>query len=298
MKYFLNLIPGEETCYTNRYRPQSPALTPRRSSFANRGQQNKLNDGLLLAPMGFEPEGSCSRTTMETDKRPVYVRWAINLHLLLQDPIGLDLFKKYLEQEDELQRDQLNFWFACEGLKEVNEPNKIISSIRAILNRYVKKSHLSVSKEFTNDAHRRWRENKSDKRIFDRLQCEVERIISETSYANFIRSDIYLKYVQDYQNNDNHHSYEFVVGTSTAAHDLPSLGACAPTNLLPTLHEDSEFGIPQLSQSACGTPGEFKLTKDILIKTQQSRAMDLRPKPEAYAGYVLFFSTIKNFILK
>ncbi|XP_011864711.1 PREDICTED: axin-like [Vollenhovia emeryi] len=53
---------------------------------------------------------------MESNSPPAYARWARNLHSLLEDPTGLELFKRYLSQEGHL--DPLNFWFACEGLKE------------------------------------------------------------------------------------------------------------------------------------------------------------------------------------
>lgn len=33
--------------------------------------------------------------------------------------------------------------------------------------------------------------------------------------------------------------------------------------------------------------GPVRLTKDMLLVTQKHRAMDVRPKPEAYAKYVL-----------
>lgn len=39
--------------------------------------------------------------------------------------------------------------------------------------------------------------------------------------------------------------------------------------------------------SGGGGGGPVRLTKDMLLVTQKHRAMDVRPKPEAYAKYVL-----------
>ena len=56
------------------------------------------------APLGFEPEGSCSNNDNGsrspshegTRSPPPYLQWAKNLDFLLQDPEGVELFKTYV----------------------------------------------------------------------------------------------------------------------------------------------------------------------------------------------------------
>lgn len=36
--------------------------------------------------------------------------------------------------------------------------------------------------------------------VFDQAQQEVEKLINETSYPNFLRSDVYVSYVRSMQN--------------------------------------------------------------------------------------------------
>ncbi|XP_043264516.1 protein axin isoform X2 [Colletes latitarsis] len=271
-------VPGEETGnYVSRFRPQSPTLTPRRSSLAT----PTASGCDASAPLGFEPEGCCSTTTMESDSPPACLRWARNLHSLLQDPVGLELFRKYLDQEGRPHANPLNFWFACEGLKEQDDPERIHQLVKLIYRKFFLKSQLAIPEDVRKEANRRVKEGRADEKVFDAVQLEVERLINETTYPNFLRSDMYLQYVQSCQNPDSG-------GCPSSGSSREMSVSCGPS-LLPTVHEDSEFvSSIHSSHSASETPGELRgelrLTKDMLMATQQTRAMDLRPKPEAYAG--------------
>ncbi|XP_011696978.1 PREDICTED: axin-2 isoform X2 [Wasmannia auropunctata] len=275
-------VPGEETgSYVSRIRPQSPALTPRRSSFATPQASGGGCD--VSAPLGFEPEGCCGTTTMESNSPPAYARWARNLHSLLEDPVGLELFKRYLSQEGHL--DPLHFWFACEGLKEQKDREKMSQLVKLIYRRFFLKSQLSIPEDVMKEADRRVKEGRTDHKVFDIVQLEVERLINETTYPNFLQSDVYVQYVQSCQNPDS----GGCPSSSSGSREMSI--SCGPS-LLPTVHEDSEYvgtGCIHMhnSHSTGGTPGELRLTKDMLMATQQSRAMDLRPRPEAFAGIYL-----------
>ncbi len=85
----------------------SPVLTPRRH-----GQSMDEND---LARRYEPAEGSAS-TSPPLVETPPYLRWAENLHFLLTDPDGVELFEKYLEQENcshllKVRPRQLQFFF-------------------------------------------------------------------------------------------------------------------------------------------------------------------------------------------
>ncbi|XP_070151361.1 axin isoform X1 [Polyergus mexicanus] len=278
-------VPGEETGnYVSRIRPQSPALTPRRSSFAT--PYVSSGDCDVSAPLGFEPEGCCGTTTMESNLRPAHERWADNLHSLLEDSVGLELFKRYLDEEGHL--DPLIFWFACEGLKQQVDVGKIPQLVKLIHQRFFRKSRLTIPENVMKEADRRVKEGRADQKVFDIVQLEVERLINETTYPNFFKSDVYLHYVQSCQNTNS----GGCPSSSSGSREMSI--SCGPS-LLPTVHEDSEYvDIIHNSQSIGGTSGELRelrLTKDILMATQQSRAMDLRPRPEAYAGIYLQHGT-------
>lgn len=245
-------------------------MTPRRSCFATPSRC----DG--SAPLGFEPEGCCGTTVMENDSPPAYARWARSLHSLLEDPVGLRLFKKYLTQEG--HEDPLNFWFACEGLKEQGCKEKTPHLIKLIHRKFLLKSHYIISEDVIEEADRRVKEGSADDKVFDAVQLQIERVINETTYPNFLQSDVYLEYVQSCQNSD------FNNCPSLASSREMSV-SCGPISL-PTVHEDSELvsSIHNSHPPNEMSEGFARLTKNVLMATQQSRAMDTRPKPEAYAG--------------
>lgn len=63
---------------------------------------------------------------------PSYLNWARTLNHLLEDRDGVELFKRYVEEEAPSYNDHLNFYFACEGLKQQTDPEKIKQIIGAI----------------------------------------------------------------------------------------------------------------------------------------------------------------------
>jgi hypothetical protein len=87
--------------------------------------------------------------------------------------------------------------------------------------------------------------------MFDLAQREVERLIEETTYPNFLRSDVYLQYVRYCQcaevslgcqrrpvHDDGHEDAAAEERDCPSSPEEPSI-FCA-SSLLPTLHEDSE----------------------------------------------------------
>ncbi|XP_033214760.1 axin-1 [Belonocnema kinseyi] len=275
-------VPGGETeKFTSACYPQSPALTPRRSSLVRPSFSNPYD---ASAPLGFEPEGSCGTTTMGRESPPACLRWAKNLHNLLHDPEGLELFRKYLDQEGRPHVNPLNFWFACEGLKRQRDSKQIYELIKLIHGRFFVKSQLQIPEEVRKEANRRVKEGLVDKQVFDAAQQEVEHLINETTYPNFLKSDTYIQYVQSCQNPN--------------PGECPSPGssremslACGPS--LSTVYEDVECSSPLQSPhltrlaSVKMLSGEIKLTKDTLKSSQDMRAFDLKRRPEAFAGIYL-----------
>lgn len=277
--------------WTFQRKTDSPVLTPRRSSLAAGSRHTTVAD--LGAPLGFEPEGSCGggdirgRYPHEQPSPPPYLRWAQNLHYLLEDPDGVDLFRTFLKQEGQL--DTLNFWFACEGLKKQTDQERVSQLVKVIYRKYLQKSQLAITEDLRKEVI--WRvkeEGEIHSGVFDGVQAAVEQLISNTTYPNFLKSDLYLQHVQSMQNgpSDNGES----PSSSGSNSSPPGLGGCP----LPTLHEDAELSTNPLSASSTSMPPPslhggppLRLTKDMLMATERRRATELKPKPEAYAGMYL-----------
>lgn len=73
------------------------------------------------------------------------------------------------------------------------------------LRRFFLKTQLGIGEELRKAVNRKIKEASSgggelDCRIFDASQQEVERLITDTTYPNFLKSDLYLAHVQAMQN--------------------------------------------------------------------------------------------------
>jgi axin 1 len=160
-----------------------------------------------------------------------------------------------------------------------------------ISRRFFLKTQLAIPDELRKEVNRHIKEGREllvgD--VFDGVQAEVENLINETTYPNFLKSDMYLQHVQVMQNG------ELSLGSTSSSGSSGSssgggrdLSGGRPP--LPTLHEDKEL-VTEMGSSWCGRlpavgHDVLPLTRDMLIATQKRRAFELRPKPEAYAGYV------------
>merc|ERR1719312_859621 len=158
---------------------------------------------------GFEPEGSADVTppfseTNSANSTPAYMKWAENLHNLLSDPDGVELYKNYLKTEN--VGELLDFWFACEGLKRLpSDQNEKIFQLIKVINRKFLRSKMVPIIEDTRKIIQDKIAEKSliDQHIFDSAQIEVEERMTRTTYRNFLASEMYLNYIQSMQTGES-----------------------------------------------------------------------------------------------
>ncbi|XP_053660845.1 axin [Anopheles marshallii] len=173
---------------------------------------------------------------------PSYVRWAQKLAYLLEDGDGAELFKRYVELEGEEPSNRLKFYFACEGLKQQTDPDKVTQLIGAIYRRFLKKAQPG-SELYVNESLRNFikaglkNELELTPDIFDQMQADVANIIAETTYPHFLQSDLYLQYVQNMQSSSSSSS---VIGSgsncSLATAAVPSTSGGAGSSVAGTSH--------------------------------------------------------------
>lgn len=245
-----------------------------------------------------------------TTSSPSCLKWARTLSSLLEDRDGVELFKKYVESEGGIHSDRLKFYFACEGLKQQNDPDKMKQIIGAIY-RFLRKSELQVPE----DIKRAVKAGLKDEIIltpdlYDQMQQDIERIINDTTYPNFLQSEMYLQHVRDVQSALERNSqlgFQFqqphaIVAAAAAANSSTSSSASvisdnstkylSRSSTLPTLHEESELlnitgeqdGAASICESSISNrvPNSnsklpMSLTKDALMATQRRRLEQPRP---------------------
>ncbi|XP_069358732.1 axin [Maniola hyperantus] len=231
-----------------------------------------------MASWREETEGS-SGSSARSPASPPYLRWARTLHNLLEDAEGVRLFRKFVSGAGGLHVDRLNFYFAVQGLRQETEPAKIRQVVSAIY-KFLRKSQLAMPEELKQRVKQGLKDGTNiEKTIFDNMEQEVTRAITESTYQSFLRSDAYVSYV------------------SAATQPLSSPDASPPHSReicgggLATLHEGQELS--SSSGVGAGAVGA-RLTHDALIATQSRRLhSDVAPHRKrsvysahvAYAGY-------------
>nr|XP_054762624.1 axin-1-like [Lytechinus pictus]XP_054762625.1 axin-1-like [Lytechinus pictus]XP_054762626.1 axin-1-like [Lytechinus pictus]XP_054762627.1 axin-1-like [Lytechinus pictus]XP_054762628.1 axin-1-like [Lytechinus pictus] len=259
-------VPGEETedrgsvsssVKSGKQSDQS-AGTPRRSNLKDAAFKGGMLEG---APLGFEPEGSASVT-------PPYTRWTESLHALLSDEDGIQLFKHYLIQEG--AENPLLFWLATQGFKKKSDSDPVRTDLaKLIYRRFIKKDGQQVVRlhgSTRNHVAESIRTNKVDSNLFDASQMEVEEYMRETSYPMFLKSDVYVQYV----NNGGVSPKSSEGCSSNGSNSHP-----AQAGYLPTLPEDSELSdLPQAGS----------LTADLLLRSSHHRHNTDRYQDRLYPG--------------
>lgn len=223
---------------------QSPAITPRRvhkpKGFYSMSHEDEK------APLGYNPEGSESSSPPFTENNtPSFMKWAENLSYLLDDLQGVELFKNFLEQEG-IGAHAVSFWFACQGLK-MSSDNNSAHVIKIIHKKYIKSDKLPSIEESTKKTIHDKIGSKTvpiKKDIFDQAQLEVENDMRNNTYPLFIKSDLYVQYVQK-------------GGESPKSSNTSSGSITRPVSVgpLPTLLEGEELKTSDVSMtSICGPP--------------------------------------------
>ncbi|CAH3832635.1 unnamed protein product [Pieris brassicae] len=223
-----------------------------------------------------ETEGS-SGSSARSPASPPYVRWARALHFLLEDAEGVRLFRKFVCGAGGLHVDRLNFYFAVHGLRQETEPSKIRQVVSAIY-KFLRKSQLTMPEALKSQVKQAIKDGASiEKTIFDEMEQEVTRAITETTYQSFLRSEAYVSYV------------------SAATQPLSSPDASPPHHRevsvcgLATLHEGQEMSGASANTSSSTSA---RLTHDALLATQSRRLhSDVAPhrhKRSVYSAHVSY----------
>uniref|UniRef100_A0A2K5DWF6 Axin 2 n=1 Tax=Aotus nancymaae TaxID=37293 RepID=A0A2K5DWF6_AOTNA len=171
-----------------------------------------------------EPEGRASPDSPLT-------RWTKSLHSLLGDQDGAYLFRTFLEREKCV--DTLDFWFACNGFRQMNlKDTKTLRVAKAIYKRYIENNSIvskqlkPATKTYIRDGIKK---QQIDSIMFDQAQTEIQSVMEENAYQMFLTSDIYLEYVRS-------------GGENTAYISNGGLGSLKVVcGYLPTLNEEEEW---------------------------------------------------------
>lgn len=202
-----------------------------------------------------EPEGRASPDSPLT-------RWTKSLHSLLGDQDGAYLFRTFLEREKCV--DTLDFWFACNGFRQMNlQDAKTLRVAKAIYKRYIENNSIvskqlrPATKAYIRDSIKK---QQIDSVMFDQAQTEVQAVMEENAYQAFLTSDICLEYVGS-------------GGENPAYLSQGGLGSLRLVcGYLPTLNEEEEWTCADFKCKL--PPTVVGLSSKTLRATASARAMD------------------------
>lgn len=243
--------------------------TPRKSNIEKpTAYTNQAFDDEMDAPLGFEPEGSANNSPPFTENStPPYIKWAENIHMLLDDRDGVQLFRTFLEQEG-IGTGSIDFWFACQGVKKMpRTEQRTINVIKVINKKYIKSDKLpcldAETKRSIADLISR---SEIQLSIFNTAQEIVEQYMEKNTYPLFINSDLYVQYVS--RGGESPKSSNVSSG-SNSARPMSS-------GPLPTLKEDQElqpddfvvqFAVPEPPKASRTSHSQFSKGQEVFSTT-------------------------------
>lgn len=121
----------------------------------------------------------------------------ISRHSLLSSNTNLELielFRKYAETKGRIHKDRLDFYFACEGLKQQTDPT-VISRIALSIYRFLLKSKIRVTEGVRRAINNLLRTESLNTDVFDRTQEVVGNVIFATTYKSFLDTEMYLDFL-------------------------------------------------------------------------------------------------------
>ena len=253
----------------------SPAATPRRSNLEKSGKFSgfAIRDGRdVEAPLGFEPEGSAANSPPFTENSsPPYLKWAESIHFLLEDSDGIKLFNQFLEQEQ--CSNQLSFYFACRGFKLVPPDDKVKATnlARLIYRKYIKGEALKLLPDTKREIADKIKQDVVDQHLLDCAQTEVYNSMQTDTYPLFLKSDLYVQYIQN-----GGESPKTTSNTSSGSNSvLPVVGP------LPTLQEGEELRHEDLDTTQeSNSSATLVLTQESLRATRYTRSAMPKRRPE------------------
>ncbi|XP_071107823.1 axin-1-like isoform X1 [Haliotis cracherodii] len=245
----------------------SPAATPRKSNLEKSSctSSQKLDHEEMEAPNGYEPEGSAANSPPFTENStPPHLKWAENLNHLLSDSDGVQLFKEYLDKEGGGAL-EVDFWFACQGLKRKSaQSTNIPSLVKAIYKHFVRNDGVRcLLKETKQEISDKINKKMAvDQYIYDTAATEVELYMRNVTYPAFLNSDFYVQYVQSYGDSPkSSHS-----SGSNSARPMSQPGP------LPSLPEDKELDTESSKFTTMGPPLFHKVLSHKSYRSDSSGA--------------------------
>ncbi|KRY28717.1 Axin-1 [Trichinella spiralis] len=231
-------------------RNHSPLLFTSKKSSRSASLSDFPKEGSEEAPLGYVPcEESDDVSPYSERATPPYMRWAVDLQNVLEDFEGLQLFKKFLTNEG--CENELDFWYACKGLKQYSDKEwSLVERVAHMIHQnYVRPqgeySLTCIRGETRVEIQKRFVAKDICQGMFDTAQMEVEAFL-RIKHAAFVESDLYISYLQAIQTGgwDSPRCYSNDSRSNSSSSNSAD-GQRPSSTLLPTVQEEVEIEVAE-----------------------------------------------------
>ncbi|KRZ84244.1 Axin-1 [Trichinella sp. T8] len=259
-------------------RNHSPLLFTSKKSSRSASLSDFPKEGSEEAPLGYVPcEESDDVSPYSERATPPYMRWAVDLQNVLEDFEGLQLFKKFLTNEG--CENELDFWYACKGLKQYSDKEwSLVERVAHMIHQnYVRPqgeySLTCIRGETRVEIQKRFVAKDICQSMFDTAQMEVEAFL-RIKHAAFVESDLYISYLQAIQTGgwDSPRCYSNDSRSNSSSSNSAD-GQRPSSTLLPTVQEEVEIEVAE-------TDGRIEQEQQQKSKQQQQQQQKQSPKQQ------------------
>ncbi|KRY47647.1 Axin-1, partial [Trichinella britovi] len=259
-------------------RNHSPLLFTSKKSSRSASLSDFPKEGSEEAPLGYVPcEESDDVSPYSERATPPYMRWAVDLQNVLEDFEGLQLFKKFLTNEG--CENELDFWYACKGLKQYSDKEwSLVERVAHMIHQnYVRPqgeySLTCIRGETRVEIQKRFVAKDICQSMFDTAQMEVEAFL-RIKHAAFVESDLYISYLQAIQTGgwDSPRCYSNDSRSNSSSSNSAD-GQRPSSTLLPTVQEEVEIEVAE-------TDGRTEQEQQQKSKQQQQQQQKQSPKQQ------------------
>ncbi|KRX24316.1 Axin-1 [Trichinella nelsoni] len=266
-------------------RNHSPLLFTSKKSSRSASLSDFPKEGSEEAPLGYVPcEESDDVSPYSERATPPYMRWAVDLQNVLEDFEGLQLFKKFLMNEG--CENELDFWYACKGLKQYSDKEwSLVERVAHMIHQnYVRPqgeySLTCIRGETRVEIQKRFVAKDICQGMFDTAQMEVEAFL-RIKHAAFVESDLYISYLQAIQTGgwDSPRCYSNDSRSNSSSSNSAD-GQRPSSTLLPTVQEEVEIEVAE-------TDGRTEQDQQQKSKQQQQQQQKQSPKQQQLKSQLL-----------
>lgn len=159
------------------------------------GEQDLLKDTVTSDVSGENVQTQFRPQTLLTIMR--HFTFFVSRHSLLSSNENLELiglFRKYVETKGRIHKDRLDFYFACEGLKQQKD-STVILRVALSIYRFLLKSKIRVTEGIRRAINNLLRTESVDTNVFDLTQEVVGNVIYATTYKSFLDTEMYSDFM-------------------------------------------------------------------------------------------------------